>query len=233
MSDLDRTLGTTDVASSADPATNAAITADETQQAPRDDTQANETDAAEAGSAESGATEAGAAHPGAGSAEARATDADAASTGTASDGTTTPPAEVWRLSAVAGVHMELPSANPEIVIHESQHPWRELRIPVGMAEGTAIAYAFRGIPTPRPLTHELFTEILERHGVSVEAVRITVRRGQLFHAELDTMGPRGRQVVPCRPSDAIALLLRQHMPTPLLVADWVFADAGVEDSGTH
>ncbi len=55
--------------------------------------------------------------------------------------------------AVAGVEMELPSANPEVVLHEAQDPWRELRIPVGLAEGTAIAYAFRGIDTPRPLTH--------------------------------------------------------------------------------
>jgi bifunctional DNase/RNase len=133
--------------------------------------------------------------------------------------------EVWRIVAVAGVEMELPSANPEVVLHEAQDPWRELRIPVGMAEGTAIAYAFRSIDTPRPLTHELVTEILDRHDVSVEAVRITVRRGQVFFAELDTMGPRGRRVLPCRPSDAIALALRQRLPTPILVAEWVFTGA--------
>jgi len=130
--------------------------------------------------------------------------------------------EEWRIVAVAGVDMDLPSANPEIVLHEAQDPWRELRIPVGLAEGTAIAYAFRSIDTPRPLTHEMVTEILDRHDVSIEAVRITVRRGQQFLAEIDTMGPRGRRVVPCRPSDAVALALRQRLPTPILVAEWVF-----------
>ncbi len=142
--------------------------------------------------------------------------------------------EEWRIVAVAGVEMELPSANPEIVLHEAQDPWRELRIPVGVAEGTAIAYAFRSIDTPRPLTHEMVTEILDRHDVSIEAVRITVRRGQLFFAEVDTMGPRGRRVVPCRPSDAIALALRQRLPTPILVAEWVFtgADAPSEPEAT-
>jgi hypothetical protein len=133
--------------------------------------------------------------------------------------------EVWRIVAVAGIEMELPSANPEVVLHEAQDPWRELRIPVGMAEGTAIAYAFRSIDTPRPLTHELVTEILDRHDVSIEAVRVTVRRGQVFFAEIDTMGPRGRRVLPCRPSDAIALALRQRLPTPILVAEWVFTGA--------
>jgi len=145
---------------------------------------------------------------------------DAALVGPAAD------PDVWCLVAVAGVEMELPGPNPEVVLHETQEPWRELRIPVGLAEGTAIAYAWRGIPTPRPLTHELFAEVLERHDVTVAALRITARRGQLFLAELDTMGPRGRRVMPCRPSDGIALVLRRHLPTPVLVADWVFAGPG-------
>ena len=138
--------------------------------------------------------------------------------------------EEWRIVAVASVEMTLPNANPMVVLHEAQDPWRELYIPVGLAEGTAIAYAFRGIDTPRPLTHELVTEIFDRHGVSIEAVRITVRRGQQFFAEIDTMGPRGHRVLPCRPSDAIALALRQRLPTPILVAEWVFtgADAPTE-----
>jgi len=140
--------------------------------------------------------------------------------------------EVWRIAAVAGVAMELPSPNPEVVLHEAQDPWRELRIPVGLAEGTAIAYAFRGIETPRPLTHAMVSEILDRHDVSVAAVRITVRRGQVFFAEIDTMGPRGRRVVPCRPSDAIALALRQRLPVPVLVAEWVFTGAEAPEGYT-
>jgi uncharacterized protein len=136
----------------------------------------------------------------------------------------------WKIVAVAGVEMTLPNANPMVILHEAQDPWRELSIPVGLAEGTAIAYAFRSIDTPRPLTHELVTEIFDRHGVSIEAVRITVRRGQQFFAELDTMGPGGHRVLPCRPSDAIALALRQRLPTPILVGEWVFtgADAPTE-----
>jgi uncharacterized protein len=145
--------------------------------------------------------------------------------GAGAEPTSAIPPESWRIVAVAGVSMELPSANPEVVLNEAQDPWRELRIPVGLAEGTAIAYAVRGIDTPRPLTHALVTEILDRHDISVAAVRITVRRGQLFFAEIDTVGPRGRRVVPCRPSDGIALVLRQKMPTPLLVAEWVFTGA--------
>ena len=149
-------------------------------------------------------------------------DPGAATTGPAE--TTTVDPEVWCIVVVAEITMDLPDAHPEVVLHEAQHPWRELRIPVGLPEGTAMAYALRSIDTPRPLTHTLMAELLDRHGVTVEAVRITVRRGNAFLAEIDTKGPRGRHVLPCRPSDAIALVLRQRMPTPILVGDWVFEE---------
>lgn len=122
---------------------------------------------------------------------------------------------------VEAVSLDLPSAHPEILLLESDPPHRELRIPVGLAEGTAIAYAWRQIATARPLTHELMTDLLSAHQVTIEAVRITEMNGQVFHAELDTMGAKGRRVVPCRPSDAIALSLRQPLAIPLLVADEV------------
>ena len=86
------------------------------------------------------------------------------------------------------------------------------------------------IDTPRPLTHELVTDILDSHDVSIAAVRITVRRGRVFFAEIDTTGPRGRCVLPCRPSDAIALALRQRLPTPILVAEWVFSGADADSA---
>ncbi len=96
---------------------------------------------------------------------------------------------------------------------------------MGFAEGAAIAYGWRGIATPRPLTHELLSDLLDRHGVEVAALRITVQQGSLFLAELDTTGPRGLQVVPCRPSDGIALVLRRRMATPITVAEGLFEPA--------
>lgn len=146
------------------------------------------------------------------------------------DGSRPEEPERWRLVTVAGISMELPSTNPEIELRESAPPYRELRIPVGLAEGTAIAYAWRGMKTPRPLTHDLIIEVLSSHQVSLEAVRITRRVGQVYFAEIDTMGPKGRRVVSCRPSDAIALLLRQELPTPLLVSEAVLDGRDAADS---
>jgi bifunctional DNase/RNase len=130
--------------------------------------------------------------------------------------------QAWRLVVVAGVEMHLPAANPEVLLREAGSPWRELRIPVGLAEGTAIAQAFHGVASPRPLTHALVATLLESHEVHLEAMRITGRIGKVFVAEIETVGPRGRQVVDCRPSDAMALVLRSRLPAPMLVAEELF-----------
>ena len=137
--------------------------------------------------------------------------------------------ETWRIVTVAGVRLELPGVHPEVLLQESESPWRQLRIPVGFAEGTAIAYAWRGVATPRPLTHELMADVLDRHGVDVAVLRITERRGALFLAELETTGPRGSETVACRPSDGLALVLRRRLPTPVLVAESVFEPAPAPD----
>jgi uncharacterized protein len=130
--------------------------------------------------------------------------------------------EVWRVCEVEAVEMQLPGSHPEVVLAETVHPWRRLRMPVGLPEGNAIAYALHGIRVARPLTHDLMTELLERHKVEVAALRLTARHNGVFFAELETMGPGGRAVVPCRPSDGIALILRQRMDVPVVVASWVF-----------
>jgi uncharacterized protein len=133
--------------------------------------------------------------------------------------------EQWRLVTVAGVSLELPGVHPEVVLQEAEAPFRQLRIPVGFAEGTAIAYAWRAVPTPRPLTHHLLADLLERHGVEIAALRITAKEAGTFLAELETSGPRGSQTIACRPSDGIALVLRCKMPTPapILVAERLLA----------
>ncbi|HZU79739.1 MAG TPA: bifunctional nuclease family protein [Acidimicrobiales bacterium] len=133
-----------------------------------------------------------------------------------------PPAAAMRIVVVSAVVMELPGVHPQVVLREAEGPGRELRIPVGFAEGTAIAYALKGVQRARPLTHTLLVDLLYRHGVEVDALRITGKVGAVYLAELDTSGPRGRAVVECRPSDGFALILRRALPTPILVAEELF-----------
>lgn len=137
--------------------------------------------------------------------------------------------EIWRVVEIETVELELPGSHPEVVLAEKEAPWRRLRIPVGFTEANAIAYALRGIEVARPLTHDLMTELLERHDIEVAALRITARHNGVFFGELETMGPAGRAVVPCRPSDGMALVLRQRLEVPVIVANWVFDDRATDD----
>jgi bifunctional DNase/RNase len=128
------------------------------------------------------------------------------------------------------VEVLLPSTNPIIVLEEKDPPHRELRITIGGAEGIAIGYAARGMATPKPLTHELFTRVMELFNLSLDVVRITAVRGTSFSGEVVVSGPSGSHVIDCRPSDAIALALRQRLPVPIMVVPEVLDEAGVLNS---
>jgi hypothetical protein len=81
----------------------------------------------------------------------------------------------------------------------------------------ALAQVLKGIPTPRPLTHELLTGILSGFDIDVVAVRLVGRRGSIYFAELDLRGRSERLVLSCRPSDGLIVALRQPVPAPVLI----------------
>lgn len=126
----------------------------------------------------------------------------------------------------------LPSTHPVVVLQEADPPYRELRIPVGGAEGIAIGYTARGLKTPRPLTHELLTTVLDTFGLTLELVQITAVRGSAYR-ELVVSGRSGAEYIDCRPSDAIALALRQRLPVPIMAAPEVLDAAGGDPAGAN
>jgi bifunctional DNase/RNase len=123
--------------------------------------------------------------------------------------------------AFAGVELVLPDTNPVLLLQEMENPYRELRVPIGMPEGVAIAYAWRGIATPRPLTHELLAAVMRAFGITLEVVRITEVRGSSYSAEISLNGRPGPRTVGCRLSDAVALALRQPLPVPIMTTEAV------------
>ena len=142
------------------------------------------------------------------------------------------PPTVYAPLEVRAVEMVLPAANPVLVLVEQSAPYRTLRIPVGMAEGNAIAFALRGIETPRPLTHTLVIELLERFSLTLEAVRIPARDGATYLAELLVSGPSGLETLACRPSDGVALALRQRLPAPITASLALLEEAGLVPDGS-
>ena len=88
---------------------------------------------------------------------------------------------------VVGVRIEMPSNQPIVLLKEIQGV-RYLPIWVGAVEASAIAFAQQGLTPSRPLTHDLFTSVLEILKAKVEKVEITDLVDGVFYAELTLEG---------------------------------------------
>jgi uncharacterized protein len=132
----------------------------------------------------------------------------------------------FRVLDVEDVALELPSQYPSVTLVESEPPMRALVFPLGLPEGTAMAQALRRMDSRRPMTHELFMQVLQRAHIDVIAVRLVGRDEGNLLAELDLMTPGGRERVDCRPSDGIVLALRMPVPAPILVDERLLNEAG-------
>jgi uncharacterized protein len=127
---------------------------------------------------------------------------------------------------LADVRVSLPTNNP-VVLLEEMEGGRTLFIFIGNPEADAIVKAMRGSVPPRPLTHDLFRDVLGAIGAEIERVVVTELRmdsegNGTFFAELH-LTVNGKQiVVSSRPSDAIALAARTGSP--------IFVDEAVLDA---
>lgn len=73
----------------------------------------------------------------------------------------------------------------------------------------------------RPLTHDLFTTVIDDLGASIKDVVVTELRGGTFYADLTLTRDGEETIVSSRPSDAVALAVRVDAP--------LYADAAVLD----
>jgi bifunctional DNase/RNase len=89
-----------------------------------------------------------------------------------------------------------------------------LPIWIGMFEAAAIAMELQEFDPPRPMTHDLLTNIIEILKADVEKVIITEIKEDTFYAVLDIKvdGEKDNIKVDCRPSDAIAVAVRTDAP---------------------
>ncbi len=122
---------------------------------------------------------------------------------------------------VVGVRVEMPTNQPIVLLKEA-HGERFLPIWIGMTEATAIALAQAEEPPPRPLTHDLFRDVLSALGVGLRAVNIVALRDGIFFADL--VFSNGVEVS-ARPSDSIALALRTG--ARIFASEEVVQEAGV------
>ena len=114
-----------------------------------------------------------------------------------------------------------------MLLREDADPRRYVPIFIGSPEATAIVYSLQGMETPRPMTHDLVTMLLTELGASISSIEITELHEGTFFAEVEFVAGDRTFRVSARPSDAIALAVRQEEQPPIFIADDVFEEASL------
>jgi bifunctional DNase/RNase len=100
-----------------------------------------------------------------------------------------------------------PGSGTPVVLLEDRGRSVVLPIWIGPGEARAIAMRLEGIVPPRPMTHDLLENVLERLGIKLRRVVIGELREDTYHASLILEWRGNEYAVDSRPSDAIALAL--------------------------
>jgi bifunctional DNase/RNase len=79
---------------------------------------------------------------------------------------------------------------------------------IGMSEANAIALELESIPSPRPMTHDLIKCIMGDLEAVLTKVIITDIIENTYYAELHIEKDGQTKTIDCRPSDAVALALK-------------------------
>jgi bifunctional DNase/RNase len=132
----------------------------------------------------------------------------------------------FSMALVSAITVDLPNQHPSVLLRETESPRRQLSFSIGLPDAVALSHALRRIPTPRPLTNELLSDVLRGFDIDVVAVRLVGRQGSVYFAELDLRGRDTRSVLSSRPSDALCVALLQPVPVPILIDRRLLEQAG-------
>jgi bifunctional DNase/RNase len=129
---------------------------------------------------------------------------------------------------IYGVSFDLVGKQP-IVLLKTKDGNRYLPIWIGQPEAAAILMKLQGASTPRPMTHDLLTEILSQLDAQVIRITVTELRENTFFAQVTVQMDGTEFEVDSRPSDAIALAIRAE--APIFAADEVIEESAIEFEG--
>ena len=116
-----------------------------------------------------------------------------------------------REMVIYGVSFDMVGKQP-IVLLKTADGNRFLPIWIGHPEAAAILMKLQGATTPRPMTHDLVTEMLGHLDAKVIKITVTELRENTFYAQI-TVSVDGSEIqIDARPSDALALAVRSEAP---------------------
>jgi hypothetical protein len=120
------------------------------------------------------------------------------------------------------VHLMTPQ---RLVVLKQLNSDRYLPIWVGPYEAEAITVALQEVEMSRPLTHDLLKNVFGAFNARITRIEIVKLQNDIFYGNI-VAELNGREIhVDSRPSDAIALSVRAHVP--ILVHPSVMEEAGI------
>lgn len=112
-----------------------------------------------------------------------------------------------------------------IVILREREAERYLPIWIGIYEAEAITIALQEVEVARPLTHDLLKEIFKQLNAEIVRVEVVSLREDTFYGNIVAEVNGTTLNIDSRPSDALAIAVRAHVP--ILVAHEVMESAGI------
>jgi len=105
---------------------------------------------------------------------------------------------------------------------------RAVPIFIGRAEAESILFGLVRVKMPRPLTHDLLLNFMEKSGTQVERVEITELKERTFYSRILIKQGLKRIVLDARPSDSLGLASR--LRCPVFIAESIIEEVGVSVS---
>lgn len=102
---------------------------------------------------------------------------------------------------------------------------RTLPIIIGEYEAQSIALGLENIKPPRPITHDLTLNILLSLNAKIERIVVSELKNNTYYAVIHIRRKMKLYEVDSRPSDAIALAVRESIP--------IFVEEDVMDKGAY
>lgn len=130
---------------------------------------------------------------------------------------------------VIGITIDPVTQTPIVILRDKENV-NTLPIWIGILEANAIAVGLENVKLPRPMTHDLFKNLLDQTGLRLLRVEVTDIKESTYYAVLHLDWGGKAIVIDCRPSDAIAIAIR--MEVPIVVRDVVIDKALRADSAS-
>jgi bifunctional DNase/RNase len=129
---------------------------------------------------------------------------------------------------IYGVSFDLVGKQP-IVLLKTADGNKFLPIWIGHSEAAAILMKLQNTSAPRPMTHDLLSDVLGQLDARVTRVAVTELRDSTFYAQITVQQDGSEIEIDSRPSDAIALAIR--VEAPIFAADDVIEESAIEFEG--